>query len=205
MNDLETYIRLRGNLYHGRLVYVGPNYLDPLSTMVLRAIAKEGQLRHLVAAKNVVFGLPQRLVEDIISDLIHRGLIMLNASEGICRVPQSVLERLRGLDDSENGVPAMYQHDDPDMVYEGRAEFWQDKITGRFLAWETLRPLGHHPDGTPKIVDLLPLPNTHLPKVHEVPDAQLVGALGTSHWMGFSLLGARLETQWRSRPEPCGD
>ncbi len=171
MSEPPLYVRLTGTLYTGKLRFVGPRYLDFVSTMILRAVAREPSLARLRG----VFGLPERLVNDIIGDLIRRSLVLLDVDAGTCELPESTRKRVESYDALPPG--ALFESG-ADHKIEGHGELWQDRLTGRLLAWKTLMGVNRRPPDNPRYVDLLPHADTRLPDLLNAPDGQIVAVLG---------------------------
>lgn len=184
----EEYVHLSGSLYRGVPVYVGPRELDLISTMVLRSIAREQRLSQL---KNLL-DLPQRLVEDIISALIRRRLLLIDTKVWNCILPASVKEQVEQLDSRPPGTP--FRTDEAEAAQsEGTVLFWQDGLTGRIIPWDALTRYKTKPYQHGQIYVLRPGTREVLRLPESFSDAELVSTLGpTIGWYSTNK-----GTEWR--------
>lgn len=112
----RTWLRLLGTRYRCLPLYVPVEEMDPLSRLFLEVLRHERSVARLVRA----FGLTERVVEDVLGDLIRRNRATLVVQNGI--------KEIRLLD--EDAVPT--------VVYKPGEilDIWQDHATGMVLpAW----------------------------------------------------------------------
>src|SRR6267154_1960020 len=85
---MSRWLRLPGTRYRCVPMYAPADELDPLSRLFLEVLHLEGNIGRLVRA----FGLTERVVEDVLGDLIRRNRAALVIKGGV--------KQLIALDDS---------------------------------------------------------------------------------------------------------
>jgi hypothetical protein len=112
----KGWLRLLGTRYRCVPLYLPVEEFDPLSRLFLEVLRHEHSVARLVRA----FGLTERVVEDVLGDLIRRNRAALVIKEGV--------REIRLLDDDAV----------PNLVYRPgeTLDVWQDHATGLVLpAW----------------------------------------------------------------------
>lgn len=143
MSDTRS-LEIPGILYTCAPEYVSRTLLDPLAQFILEALEHEKSYPRLLRS----FGLPPRVIEDILGDLIRLNLARLDlAHKEIHPTRRSVPIR-----NAQAGRPL---------------ELWHDAISGVVLEWQTIRHY-QHPEGNKRVqlerpasdpIDFLELPH----------------------------------------------
>jgi hypothetical protein len=109
------WLRLQGTRYRCIPLYIPAEEFDPLSKLFLEVLRYEHNVSRLVRA----FGLTERVIEDVLGDLIRRNRAVL--------VVQGDVKEIRLLD---NAIPTVI-HEPGETL-----DVWQDDATGLLLpAW----------------------------------------------------------------------
>ncbi|XXY15463.1 hypothetical protein WME88_45225 [Sorangium sp. So ce216] len=150
MSSVPSFIKIFGTLYSCVLRYVSVKDLDPLARFMLEAIRSEPRIEVLTRS----FGLPPRLIEDILAELIRRNFAVLDVDGS----------RIKALDKA----PILYEYGEGQIV-----EIWQDHVTGMVVPADLVRTYKESHDAP-----VLKAPENFVPQsVLDLPDAQLIAML----------------------------
>ena len=152
--------------------------LDPLAEFFLeRVLPIEARISHLMN----LFGLPSRVIEDILADLLKQNRVTLNLRDGEI----IVLDQPPGRRLYRNG---------------GEINMWQDEHTGAILPMRVVRPYLVRRKGA--TIDLLPksFAARRIPKLLDLPHSRILSMLvpldpglrvNTDGWVPDSLLDTK--------------
>lgn len=151
MSDFEPqqFVRIHGAVHRCTLRYSSIKALDPLLQFLYDALAYESKISSLRAS----FGLPVRLIEDSLAELIKRNLAALDVRGGrIVRIADAVMA--------------------PAHRFRTERFFWQDQLSGAILStWVAQRYQGRQPEGVTLSTQ------TAIVDFGDLPDGQLIPAI----------------------------
>lgn len=161
MNE-QKWLRLGGTRFRCTPLYVPIDDLDPLERMFLEVLHQERSVSRLVRA----FGLSERVVEDVLGDLIRRNRAMLVIHDGVKEIAPI-----------ENAIP------NPIHTRGEVLDVWQDGATGLVLpAWlvdpfeRSIRSSNGESKGRASVVTLPPS-SPLVEGFSTAPDSQLIEML----------------------------
>ncbi len=149
-------VRLHGVSYRARARYASDGGLDPLAEFFYSVVLpEEGDLGVLRTA----FGLPPRIVEDVLAHLLRQNYAVLDVGSGKIRPqPRSQRRARREFKDSAHYL-----------------SLWQDSLTGAVLPSETVQPYERPLIGN--VQDLVPPPALDFVSFLDLPDARIIASL----------------------------
>ncbi|HZF52191.1 MAG TPA: hypothetical protein VE093_26235 [Polyangiaceae bacterium] len=186
----RTWLRLQGMRYRCTPLFLPVDELDPLCRLFLDVLKHEKSIPRLLRA----FGLPGRIVENVLGDLVRRNRAVLVVQDGIKEV-----HLLDGTLPSVTHVPG------------DSLDVWQEQVTGLVLpAW--MVDSHHRPrvDGVETDdVEAMTLAEEGDPIIErflDAPDAQLIDVLlrcdeELRYVEGSQMLLDRLAERFRVRPQ----
>lgn len=147
-----THVRLLGQVWQATPEYVRRDLLDPLARYMLEAIADGPKISTLLRS----FGLPPRLIQDVLGELVRLDLARIRLSQGTI-VPTGRTAPLR-------------------MARLGRTiDLWQDAVTGAVLEFDQVRAYRDSRGGTSFVN--LGAPDARVEPLDRVSHGQIIGML----------------------------
>ncbi len=155
MIDYPFHLKVFGTRYRCMLRYASLKSLDSIGRFILEEVIKKGQRNISRLTKS--FGLTERIMEDILADLIHRNYAGLDLASG----------EIIPLD--QDDVPSRPEYHDRNHLV-----VWQDHSTGAIIPAEWITP---YSNDRQNYLSLPPIDSDYFNSFLDAPDSYLISLL----------------------------